>query len=267
MYETGRTGHGERGIESAGAPAPVEEYEVHTDTRAAAAFFGAIASVLLVSASFAQQPAQSKPTPAQQSPAPSSTGGNPFPEDTTTVPVLPSASGGTAPDVPAAGSGAGLAAPAADSDPARSPDEAEAPAPATPGSESSSSIPDFNKLQPKDDESTKRKLSQDDASEYHETAGNDIDVGNFELDRHNWKAALSRFQSAMVLNPENPDAFWGMAEAARHLGDFASARSYYQKVYDYDPDSKHGKDARKALKEPEIANAKNTPAAQAQPQK
>ncbi len=69
----------------------------------------------------------------------------------------------------------------------------------------------------------------------------------------------------MVLNPENPDAFWGMAEAARHLGDFASARSYYQKVFDYDPDSKHGKEARKALKDPEIANAqaaKTTPATQ-----
>jgi hypothetical protein len=35
-----------------------------------------------------------------------------------------------------------------------------------------------------------------------------------------------------------------------------AARGYYQKVVDYDPDSKHGKDARKALKEPEIANAK-----------
>jgi len=32
-------------------------------------------------------------------------------------------------------------------------------------------------------------------------------------------------------------------------------------VAEYDPDSKHGKEARKALKEPEIANAKAAPPA------
>ena len=41
------------------------------------------------------------------------------------------------------------------------------------------------------------------------------------------------------------------------LGNLADARANYEKVALYDPDSRHGKDARKALKEPEIANGKN----------
>lgn len=213
----------------------------------------------------AQQPAGNQPAQNQdkQKPAQSGSGGNPFPGDTTTVPVLPNANTQGQPAAVAPDSGAGIALPARDADPARSPDEGE-PAITTSSSsgESSSSVADMDKLLPKDDEDTKRRK---DAPEFHETAAGDIDVGNFELDRHNWKGALSRFQSAMVLDPENPDAFWGMAEAARHLGDFASARSYYQKVYDYDPDSKHGKEARKALKDPEIANAQS--AASSQPAK
>jgi hypothetical protein len=40
------------------------------------------------------------------------------------------------------------------------------------------------------------------------------------------------------------------------LGKLADARGYYQKVAEYDPDSRHGKDSIKMLKQPEIANAK-----------
>ncbi len=39
------------------------------------------------------------------------------------------------------------------------------------------------------------------------------------------------------------------------------ARQNYQKVMDYDPGSRHAKDAARALKDPEIANAKAAPAA------
>jgi tetratricopeptide (TPR) repeat protein len=60
----------------------------------------------------------------------------------------------------------------------------------------------------------------------------------------------------MVLSPDEPEVYWGLAESDRHLGKFAEARTYYQKVLDYDPDGPHGKAARKALKDPEIANAK-----------
>jgi hypothetical protein len=60
----------------------------------------------------------------------------------------------------------------------------------------------------------------------------------------------------MVQDPENPEVYWGLAEAERHIGDFWDARGYYLKLLDYDPDGPHGKQARKAIKDPEIANAK-----------
>jgi tetratricopeptide (TPR) repeat protein len=100
-----------------------------------------------------------------------------------------------------------------------------------------------------------RKLTVE-APEHTETSAEDIQVGEYELDIKNWKAALSRFESAMVLAPDEPEVYWGLAECERHLGKFAEARGYYQKVAEYDPDSRHGKEAIKALKAPEIANAK-----------
>jgi tetratricopeptide (TPR) repeat protein len=59
----------------------------------------------------------------------------------------------------------------------------------------------------------------------------------------------------VVLDPENPEVYWGLAEAQRHIGKFTEAKASYQKLLDYDPDSKHGKEARKILKSPELANA------------
>ena len=55
----------------------------------------------------------------------------------------------------------------------------------------------------------------------------------------------------------------GWPNASAIWGDFADARANYLKVTEYDPDSRHAKDARKALKDPEIANAKPESAGQA----
>ena len=49
--------------------------------------------------------------------------------------------------------------------------------------------------------------------------------------------------------------YWGLGEAQRHLGKLAEAKSAYEKLIEYDPDSKHGKEAKKILKSPEMANA------------
>jgi tetratricopeptide (TPR) repeat protein len=153
------------------------------------------------------------------------------------------------------------ALPDEDLDPVRSPDDPAAPS-ATDGG-SSSSLAGLDKLLPgpddnekdKDQKETKRKLAVKEPS-HKEAASKDIEVGGYYLETKNWKAAESRFESAMVLDPDNPDVFWGMAEAERHLGNFADARTHYQTVLEYDPDGKHGKEARKLLKDPEIANAK-----------
>jgi tetratricopeptide (TPR) repeat protein len=203
-------------------------------------------------------PAQSPPRTQQQ------TNQNPFPEDTSDVPVMPTRnSPGTIPeDHDEAGR---ISMPASDADPVRSPEDAGDAAESQQQSSSSSQAGLRDLLPPDDDETQPGKHNrkgQQAEPEHHETAAEDENVGNYYIDRKDWKAALSRFQSALVLDPDNPDVYWGLAEADRYLGNFADARANYQKVIDYDPDSRHAKEARKALQDPAIANAKPSRPAQ-----
>jgi hypothetical protein len=218
------------------------------------------------------QSGQSKPAADAQKPAAApQSGSNPFPEDTSTVPVLPTKIAPPLPEGTYEGpddrvDSAHVSAPGADADPVRSPDD---PAPdAGVQADSSSSLNGLDNLLPRmDDEQAekKRKLAVKEPT-HTEAASKDLEVGSYYMDRKNWKAALSRFESAMVLDPENPEIYWGLAEAERNLGDFAQARAYYTKVLDYDPDGPHGKQARKALKDPAIAGAKNPPSGQSAPE-
>ena len=201
-------------------------------------------------------------TPAQANPP---AGGNAFPEDTSDVPVMPSK---LTPDIPTGSfsdtDNAAASLPGDDLDPVRSPDQAGAGSDSVGEMESTSDLKSLDSLLPKPGEEQPGKGKKGDVLEGapKETAKEDISVGKYYMDQKNWRAALSRFQSALVLAPENPEVYWGLAESARHMGQFADARGYYQKVMEYDPDSKHSKDAQKALKEPEIANAKAAAAAQ-----
>ncbi|MGA9673437.1 MAG: tetratricopeptide repeat protein [Terracidiphilus sp.] len=191
------------------------------------------------------------------------TGANPFPEDTNTVPVLPAKPDGSDSGGDSGSGTARMALPGDDLDPVRSPDDPTPEPDNGLSSGSSSSLTGMDRVLPGPDEeqTDKRKKLTVKEPTHKEAASNDIEVGGYYLETKNWKAAESRFESAMVLDPDNPDVFWGLAEAAKHLGNFADAKKYYQTVMDYDPDSKHGKEARKALKEPEIANAKAAVAA------
>jgi Tetratricopeptide repeat len=200
-----------------------------------------------------QKPATTQPKPAEA---------NPFPDDTNSVPVMPSKDTPALPPDTYKGDNNAprLPLPAEDADPVRSPDDA------TPSNESASELTSsdsrsgLDKLLPGPDDDDQpqgkhRKMAVP-GPEHKETSKEDINVGGYYLETKNWKAALSRFESALVLAPDEPDVYWGLAESERHLGDLAAARGYYQKVAEYDPDSKHGKEAVKALKEPEIAHAK-----------
>jgi tetratricopeptide (TPR) repeat protein len=204
-----------------------------------------------------QNPAANS-APAQQPPRTTTeTNSNPFPEDTTSVPIIPTHD---TPDLPpSAGDGnLGLPMPPDDADPMRSPEDAAAAAEPS-DSSSSSSLSGLRDLAPPDDtpQPGKRKRKDDQvAPEHHETAAEDENVGSYYLENKDWKGALSRFQSALVLDPDNPDVYWGLAECERHTGDFADARANYLKVREYDPGSRHAKEAGKALEDPEIANAK-----------
>jgi Tetratricopeptide repeat len=200
------------------------------------------------------------PAPAQQPPRPTTqTNANPFPEDTSSVPVIPTR---TSPDVAPGDEepSAHVPMPAEDGDPVRSPEEA-ADAADSSSSSSSSSLAGMGDLNPPDDDTTqpgkhKKKGEEDVVPEHHETAAEDEEVGSYYLSNKDWKGALSRFQSALVLDPDNPDVYWGLAECERYMGDFADARANYLKVREYDPGSRHAKEAAKALDDPEIANAK-----------
>lgn len=206
----------------------------------------------------AQQPA---------APAQSPSDANPFPEDESTVPVMPSKN---TPDLPPGsfgGSDTGHAAlPAGDVDPVHSPDEASGDAqPASGFSSSDSGLGSLLSGPDDEPEGKQGKGRGQVVPEHHETAKEDENVGKYYLDGKDWRAARSRYQSAMVLDPDNPDVYWGLAESERHLGNYADARANYQKVMEYDPGSRHAKDAAKALKEPELANAKASAAAQSAP--
>ncbi len=143
----------------------------------------------------------------------------------------------------------------------RSPEDAAAAAESS-DSSSSSSLAGTGDLAPPDDDTAhpgKRKRKDEQVvPEHHETAAEDENVGSYYLSNHDWKGALSRFQSALVLDPDNPDVYWGLAESERHLGDLTNARANYMKVMEYDPGCRHAKEAGKALQDPEIANAKPT---------
>jgi hypothetical protein len=219
----------------------------------------------------AQAPASetSKPADAAQKPPVPASSANPFPEDTSTVPVMPSKNTPETQNIAHDGAAsAPLPLPSDEMDPVRSPDDAAPEAASAPdtdsSSDSSSSQAGLESLLPKpeDDQPSRKKKPALKEPTHQEAASKDIEIGGFYLDQKNWKAALSRFESAMVLDPENPDIYWGLAEANRHLGNLADARANYEKVAEYDPDSRHGKEAIKALKEPAIANGKNPVASQ-----
>jgi type IV secretory pathway VirB10-like protein len=217
------------------------------------------------------QPASDTQKPASQAQKPAapsqSSSSNPFPDDTSSVPVMPSTA---TPDLPPGTDNESedkpILPPGDDLDPARSPEDT-APASAEQSAESSSSLANLDSLLPKsDDEQPAKKKKKKDAEPeptQQEFAAKEISIGQYYLDKKNWKAAQSRFQSALVLAPEEPDVYWGLALSAHRLGLFWDARANYLKVIEYDPDSRHAKDAAKALKEPDLANAK--PPAPGQP--
>ncbi len=215
------------------------------------------AGLVALPALYAQSPAAqpNKPAPAQQ-PKPTNES-NPFPEDTNNVPLMPNGNAPVAPDVPR--DTAPAAAPAADVDPVRSPDDPVGNPDTDAQGFSSSAAGLDNVMPPPDTDIDSRRGKKGKAPapppEHQETAAENEKVGDYYLDQKNWKAALSRYESAVVLDPENPEVYWGIGEAQRHLGKLAEARAAYEKLVEYDPDSKHGKEAKKILKSPEMASA------------
>ena len=208
-----------------------------------------------------QQPAQQQNQAPDNKPKPTQDA-NPFPTDTDAVPVMPNAnSPGTPVPVPDDVNTSNIPLPGELSDPVKSPEDTPSvPTSTTGGSSSSSGLDDLLRPPPDADKTGKKGNAEDDYGMQHDSAKEDETVGAYYLETKNWKGAMSRFESALVLDPENPDVFWGLAEAQRHLGNYAEAKADYLTVLAYDPDSKHAKEAKKILAEPEMANAKSAAA-------
>jgi tetratricopeptide (TPR) repeat protein len=235
--------------------------------KAAAGLWLGLLPVLGMTAALGQQtpppaPAQDKPKPDAPKPdAPKSDNDNPFPGENSNAPIIPveqpadpkATTMGRKPAIPMEDAGVARPAPDPDGDPVRSPESAEG---AEGGSDDgfSSSRSGLNHLPVEDDAEVKPGSSAKVKTRL-QVVKEDVDVGNFYLEKKNWKAAQARFASAFQLDPENADAVFGMAEAERHLDLFKDAAEHYKVFLSYDPDGPHGKAARKGLDQAEAGLA------------
>jgi tetratricopeptide (TPR) repeat protein len=75
----------------------------------------------------------------------------------------------------------------------------------------------------------------------------DLNVGGYYLESGNFAGAYLRFKDATTLAPENMDAIFGLAEAARHLKRRDEALANYQMFLQVVSSGSKAKDARKAV--------------------
>lgn len=200
-----------------------------------------------------QAPAPGQPAKPDV-PAAKPGGDNPFPGEDTSVPIIP-VPGAAAIDAAPGGNPGGDAGRTPrrdfdpDGDPVRSPD---LPGNYTTDDGFSSSRNGLKQL-PMEDLSDAAPGKSARTKTREQLLQEDLDVGSFYLERKDWKGADGRFQAAFALDGENPDAVWGLAEAERHLQLYQESAQHYKLFLTYDPDGKHGKEARKALEEVEAA--------------
>jgi hypothetical protein len=118
---------------------------------------------------------------------------------------------------------------------------------AKPAAGSSSSHVDLNRLDAP--AGSEARISNGEGGYIHspELAAKDIKVGKFYLSTHAYKGAYDRFLEATRVAPEDGDAIFGLAEAARGLHKDKEASTNYLIYLEAFPDGTHSKDARKAL--------------------
>ena len=186
-----------------------------------------------------QSPDKSQATDKSQPPAaerkrlplgkqPTTADENPFPEDISKKAAA--SAGSSTPDAPAA-----------------RPDKP----PASPDG----SQPDYSSsrtgLQNLDADSRESRISNGAGGFIHDPklATQDVKVGGFYLNAGDYKGAYARFKEATEVNPENADAVFGLAEAARGLKLKDEAADNYRIYLDAFPDGPKSRAARKALAE------------------
>jgi len=153
--------------------------------------------------------------------------------------MLPAAPDAPAPNVPApggAGSSSGAGAPGGGGY-SSSGDNAPGNLPA----ESEPDIPGRHKLE----------LHDEGSAGHVDTAraDKDLNVADFYIKDGNYKGAYLRYKDAVVFDPDDADAHFGLAEMARKTGKTAEAIEQYGATVKLDPKGKHAKEAQRALAE------------------
>jgi tetratricopeptide (TPR) repeat protein len=78
----------------------------------------------------------------------------------------------------------------------------------------------------------------------HQPAWKSVEVGDFYLKRKKYRAALSRYQEAVQVDPDYPQAYLGMGKVYDRLGLRQKALENYRKYLDLLPSSKQAEEAR-----------------------
>jgi tetratricopeptide (TPR) repeat protein len=80
-------------------------------------------------------------------------------------------------------------------------------------------------------------------------AAHDIDVGETYLSANSFDAARERFEEALRLNPDNPLAYFRLAQSLQGMQRLDPARMYYRKYLELEPKGKFARNAKKAIGE------------------
>src|SRR5260370_9958304 len=83
-------------------------------------------------------------------------------------------------------------------------------------------------------------------------AAKDVEVGTWYLKLKNYRAALERFNDALVYKPNDAEATFGLAVTHEKLDLFTQSRKNYSKYLEILPDGPRAKDCREALKPLEL---------------
>jgi tetratricopeptide (TPR) repeat protein len=95
-------------------------------------------------------------------------------------------------------------------------------------------------------------------------AAKDDEVGEFYMKRKNYRAALARYQDALIWKEKDAVANFRMAQCYEKLDQPADAIPHYEEYLKILPDGPYAKDAHKALEKLKAAEAKNQTAEKAQ---
>jgi len=203
-------------------------------------------------------PAAATPPAGQTSPnapAPSAAQLFPFPEEDSKTKSLTGAHpvpAAPAPDAPAPGAGSPAANDAAKKFPYPGDNAPAAPdgsgysssGDSTPGNPAPGSTPDAP---------VRKKLELEDAGSAGRVdtarADKDEQVADFYIKDGNYAGAYLRYKDAVIFDPDNADAHFGLAGMARRKGKTDEAIAEYGAVLKLEPQGKHAKEARKAIAE------------------